>query len=404
MRCGGHQGHICVDWRLPAVQTLDPLSPAELLWKHPLPHPLLSGLRPPSLHLQARRSRGRHLWAPARGLGVLFREHWGRREAASSLWAAICGSFHLHLQLHTGFLTWLIVTSAGSQLISPLIRCRWGLGRPQPGVGMVLPGPLTWGVRALQTSGPRHPGAHLAHRPSPHLPPSSSWACPSLHSLLVLPFPMEVPALLSVSRVPHSSLWLVSFCQAAVHTLIHALHSYTCSHPPSQAHTRSHTPRNTYTPAHTLSQGSHAHTCAHIPICPDTHSCTFSLTHPYTHIHTRLRFAPRTSLLRALLCPGHGLPWVGSLVVAYKWISWGWSTHCSYWEKENWGRKRGSALQSNLDVRLTSAWIPATPLCGCVDGGICLVSLSLNLFIWKMGIMFSVLQSCAQTKTWIWKI
>lgn len=120
----------------------------------------------------------------------------------------------------------------------------------------------------------------------PHLPPSSTCACPSLHSLLLLPFPMEVPALLSVSHVPHSSPRLVSFCQAAVHTLIHALHSYTCSHPPSQAHTRSHAPRNTYTPAHTLSQGSHTHACAHIPICPDTHSCTFShtLIHSHTHV------------------------------------------------------------------------------------------------------------------------
>ena len=72
---------------------------------------------------------------------------------------------------YTRFLTWLIITSAGSQVISPLIRCRWGLGRPQPGVGMVLPGPLTGGVGALQTSGPRRPGALPAHRPSPRPSP-----------------------------------------------------------------------------------------------------------------------------------------------------------------------------------------------------------------------------------------
>ena len=86
-------------------------------------------------------------------------------------------------------------------------------------------------------------------------------------------------------------------------------HSHTLYRVP-RAHTHPQSPHTfTYTQKHNLHTPSHkAHTCAHIPICPDTRTQLYLLTHSYPQIHTRLRLSPRTSLLRALLCPGHRLP------------------------------------------------------------------------------------------------
>lgn len=163
---------------------------------------------------------------------------------------------------------------------------------------------------ALQTSGPRHPGALLAHRPSP--PPS-----PKLHlgpPQPPLPTPPPTPhggscsafCLLCPSLISVMGFLLSGLPGRSAHTHTHFTDLHVLTPTLTSPHTFTYTQK--HTPAHTLSQGSHAHTCAHIPVCPDTHTQLYFLTHSYTHIHTRLRLAPRTSLLRALLCPGHGLP------------------------------------------------------------------------------------------------
>lgn len=159
-----------------------------------------------------------------------------------------------------------------------------GPGRPHPGVGMVLPGLLDLRRAGPADIWPQAPRG-LAQRPcptfpqAPPVPAPASTPCSSSHSpwrfLLYFLSPMSLTHLHDWFLLPENEQCTHSYMLYTV-TRAH-------THPHKLITTRSHAPRNTYTPAHT--QGSHTHACAHIPICPDTHKLYLSLTLIHSHTH-----------------------------------------------------------------------------------------------------------------------
>lgn len=207
--------------------------------------------------------------------------------------AAACGFFHLYLQLHTFpylvnyYFRWV----SGDQPPSSGVDGAWGRNGASRALDLRRRGPADiWpqaprGSSSPQASSPTFPQPPLpTPPPTPHGGSCSSFCllCPSLISVMGSPVRPAGPQ---------------------------CTHSHTLYRVP-RAHTHPQSPHTfTYTQKHNLHTPSHkAHTCAHIPVCPDTRTQLYLLTHSHPHIHTRLRLSPRTSLLRALLCPGHRLP------------------------------------------------------------------------------------------------
>lgn len=184
------------------------------------------------------------------------------------------------------FLYLVIITSAGSQVVSPLIRYRWGR-EAHPGVGMVLPGPadLACGPPAdIWPQVPRgSPSARGLAPPSPKLhlclPPAST-PCSSSHSpwrfLLYFLSPMSLTHLHDwfPSARPQCTHSYMLYTVTRAHTHPHKPTPFTC------------TQKHLHTCTHPLTRLTHSRMCTHSPSAPDTHSCTFShtLIHSHTHV------------------------------------------------------------------------------------------------------------------------
>lgn len=151
-----------------------------------------------------------------------------------------------------------------------------GPGRPHPGVRMVLPWALDLRRAGPADIWPQAPRGSPGAEALPHLPPSSTCACPSLHSLLLLPFPMEVSCSTFCLPCPSLISRLVSFCQATcahTHTYFTQLHVLTPTLTSPHVHMHPETLTHLHTPSHK------AHTLTHVH------------TFPSAQTHTAVRFS-----------------------------------------------------------------------------------------------------------------
>lgn len=141
---------------------------------------------------------------------------------------------------------------------------------------------------ALQTSGPRHPGALLAHRPSPHLPQAPPGPAPASapHS------PSHSPRRLLLCFL--SPVSLTHLCDGLPplrparpqcthsHTLYRLTRAHTHPHKPTHVHIHP----ETHTCTHPLTRLTRSHMCTHSRLPRHSHTAVLSHTLIYSHTHT----------------------------------------------------------------------------------------------------------------------